>query len=116
IATRSPDEPHRRVLLLIARRVAATRQGDSGGYATPEELLDDLRAVQRSLVAGGAKRHAYGGVQHLIWQVETYGFHLTELEVRQHSKVHARALAELEAGGPLSPETEEVLDVFRAVA
>ena len=118
LATRSPDEPHRRVLLILARRVAATRRGDDSAqaYARPEELLADLRAVQASLADAGAKRHAFGGVQHLIWQVETYGFHLTELEVRQHSQVHAKALAELEAGEAVSAQTEEVLEVFRAIA
>jgi len=116
IAKRSPDEPHRRVLLLLARRIAATRQGEDRGYAGPDDLLADLRVVQDSLRAAGALRHAFGGVQHLIWQVETYGFHLAELEVRQHSQVHARALAELEAGGALSAQTEEVLEVFRAIA
>lgn len=116
LAARSPDEPHRRVVLVMARRVAATRRGDDEGYTGPEELLAELRAVQSSLVAAGARRHAFGGVQHLIWQVETYGFHLTELEVRQHSQVHAKALAELEAGGAISTQTEEVLEVFRAIA
>ncbi len=117
LATRSPDEPHRRVLLVLARRVAATRHSDSTqAYSRPEELLADLRAVQSSLADAGAKRHAFGGVQHLIWQVETYGFHLTELEVRQHSQVHAKALAELDAGEAISAQTEEVLEVFRAIA
>ncbi|WP_307375268.1 phosphoenolpyruvate carboxylase [Microbacterium sp. W4I20] len=117
LATRSPDEPHRRVLLILARRVAATRRGDGGQpYSRPEELLADLRAVQSSLADAGAKRHAYGGVQHLIWQVETYGFHLTELEVRQHSQVHRKALAELESGEAVSAQTEEVLEVFRVIA
>lgn len=121
IAKRSPSEPHRRVLLLMSRRVAATRRlqggtADERAYSGPEELLADLRAVQESLHAAGADRHAFGGVQHLIWQVETYGFHLTELEVRQHSQVHAQALAELEAGDAISARTEEVLEVFRAVA
>ena len=116
IAARSPEEPHRRVLLAIAQRVAATRLKRTDGYGAPEELLADLRAVQRSLVASGARRHAFGGIQHLIWQVETYGFHLTELEVRQHSQVHREALAELDAGGELSEKTQEVLELFRAVA
>ncbi|MGN7977104.1 phosphoenolpyruvate carboxylase [Microbacterium sp. 22195] len=116
IAKRSPDEPHRRVVLSLAHRVHATRVGDDDAYSAPEELLADLRTVQSSLAAAGATRHAFGGVQHLIWQVETYGFHLTELEVRQHSQVHAEALAELDAGGELSERTQEVLEVFRAVA
>ncbi|GAA1531899.1 phosphoenolpyruvate carboxylase [Microbacterium ginsengiterrae] len=116
IAARSPEEPHRRVVLSFARRVADTRTGADGGYPAPEALLEDLRAVQHSLAAAGAKRHAFGGVQHLIWQVETYGFHLTELEVRQHSQVHRQALAELEAGGERSDQTVEVLEVFHAIA
>ncbi|MEV7609635.1 phosphoenolpyruvate carboxylase [Microbacterium sp. NPDC089320] len=116
LGARSPGEPHRRALLALAHRVGATRRGDEQRYARPEELLDDLRAVQSSLADAGAKRHAFGGVQHLIWQVETYGFHLTELEVRQHSQVHAKALAELEAGEAISAQTEEVLEVFRAIA
>ncbi|MCR2812190.1 phosphoenolpyruvate carboxylase [Microbacterium sp. zg.Y1090] len=117
IAKRSPNEPHRRVLLLIARRIAATgaRNADLA-YADPEELLADLRVIQDSLVQGRAARQAYGALQQLIWQVETYGFHLAELEVRQHSDVHARVLAELEAGGARSDLSEEVLDTFRAVA
>lgn len=116
IAARSPEEPHRRVVLSFARRVAATRLGTPNAYAAPEDLLAELRAVQASLAESGAKRHAFGGVQHLIWQVETYGFHLTELEVRQHSQVHRAALAELDAGGELSEQTLEVLEVFRAIA
>jgi len=116
IAARSPEEPHRRVLLALAHRVAATRTGTASAYGAPDELLSDLRDVQESLAASGAKRHAFGGVQHLIWQVETYGFHLTELEVRQHSQVHREALAELEAGGEPSERTREVLEVFRAIA
>ncbi|MCR2784326.1 MULTISPECIES: phosphoenolpyruvate carboxylase [unclassified Microbacterium] len=117
IAKRSPAEPHRRVLLLIARRIAATgaRNADLA-YGDPEQLLADLRILQDSLVQGRAARQAYGSLQQLIWQVETYGFHLAELEVRQHSDIHARVLAELEAGDARSEEAEEVLDTFRAVA
>ena len=117
IAKRSPNEPHRRIVLLIARKIAATRARDADmAYADPEELIADLRIVQDSLVRAGAPRQAYGHLQHLLWQIETFGFHLTELEVRQHSAVHATVLAELDAGGPRSELADEVLDVFRAVA
>ena len=50
----------------------------------------------------GAARQAFGELQHLLWQAETFGFHLAELEIRQHSAVHARALRELAPAG--SPE------------
>ncbi|HWT33097.1 MAG TPA: phosphoenolpyruvate carboxylase [Microbacterium sp.] len=117
IAKRSPDEPHRRVLLLVARKIQATRTRDADlAYPDADALHGDLLTVQRSLVDAGAPRHAYGELQSLLWQVETYGFHLAELEVRQHSAVHRRVLAELEAGEPIGEQTEEVLDVFRAIA
>ncbi|GAA5029115.1 phosphoenolpyruvate carboxylase [Microbacterium fluvii] len=116
-AQRSPNEPHRAALLLIGARIASTRAGDSEhAYTDPEELLAHLRTVQQSLAAAGAGRQAYGHLQQLVWQVETYGFHLTELEVRQHSAVHARVLAELEAGTARTELTEEVLEVFRTIA
>ncbi|MDR7186632.1 phosphoenolpyruvate carboxylase [Microbacterium trichothecenolyticum] len=116
IAKRSPDEPHRRILLLIARKIEATRARNADlAYRDPEHLLADLRVVQDSLVQAGAPRQAYGHLQQLLWQVETYGFHLTELEVRQHSAVHAKVLAELESGAPRSDLAEEVLDVVRTV-
>ncbi len=115
LATRSPREPHRQWLLFVAARIAAThRRHLDLAYRSPAELLADLRLAQESLAAS-APRQAYGELQHLIWQVETFGFHLAELEVRQHSQVHAAALAELRAGGELSERTEEVLATIRVI-
>jgi phosphoenolpyruvate carboxylase len=117
IAKRSPGEPHRQLLLYAAERVEATRRRDADlGYDGPADLLADLRIVQESLAEAGAVRQAYGELQHLIWQVETFGFHLAELEIRQHSAVHEKALAEIRAGGELSEQTEEVLDTLRVIA
>ena len=125
IAARSPQEPYRTYLLYAAQRINATRVRHADlAYPGPAEFLADLRTVQESLAAAGAVQQARGELQHLIWQAETFGFHLAGLEVRQHSEVHARALAELRAAGPpgaepaapLSAPTEEVLATFRAVA
>ncbi len=115
LAARSPQEPYRTYLLYLARRLLATRLRDADlAYRGAAEFLADLRLVQNSLTAAGAVRQAFGELQHLIWQAETFGFHLAGLEIRQHSAVHARALREIEAGGPLSAETNEVLATFRA--
>ncbi|GGT15610.1 phosphoenolpyruvate carboxylase [Nonomuraea spiralis] len=116
LATRSPREPHRQWLLYVAARIAATRHRDLDlAYRAPAELLSELRLVQDSLAAS-TPRQAYGELQHLVWQVETFGFHLAELEVRQHSQVHAAALEEIRAGGELSERTEEVLATIRVIA
>ncbi|CAN5361389.1 phosphoenolpyruvate carboxylase [soil metagenome] len=117
VGTRAPNEPHRRVLLVVASRIAATRLRDADlAYARPEELLGDLHVIQNSLRAAGAIRSANGELQNLIWQVETFGFHLAELEVRQHSKVHRQALAEISSGGEPGDMTNEVLDVYRTIS
>jgi phosphoenolpyruvate carboxylase len=117
IEARAPGEPYRQFLLLVAERIAATRRADlSLAYSGPDELLDDLRALQAALVAAGAPRQAYGEVHELIWQTETFGFHLADLEIRQHSGVHAKALAEISAGGTRSPETDEVVSTLRTIA
>ena len=118
----SASEPHRAVMLVMADRLNATvRRNADTMYHSAEEFLADLRVVQRSLAAAGAVRAAYGPVQTLIWQVETFGFHMVEMEFRQHSLVHERALADIrEHGlhgeqGELAPMTREVLDTFRAI-
>ena len=123
IAARSPQEPYRTYLLYAAQRINATRVRHADlAYPGPATYLADLRIVQESLAAAGAAKQAFGELQHLIWQVETFGFHLAGLEVRQHSEVHARALTELRAAGQpgtegsWSAQTEEVLATIRAVA
>lgn len=108
----SPREPHRQKLLVIAARLEGTRAEQAGmGYTSPEECLADLRLVQQSLVAAGDARAAYGSLQDVIWIVETFGFHLAEVEVRQHSQVHRTALVELLTDHPdLAPDPEAAAD------
>ena len=93
IEARSPGEPYRQFLLLVAERIGATRRADlSVAYVRPDELIDDLRCLQDALVTAGAPRQAYGELHGLIWQAQTFGFHLADLEIRQHSGVHRTAL------------------------
>lgn len=82
-------EPHRQFLLEVAGRLHA------GSYRRVPELLADLHALQDSLTAAGASRLATGEVQGLIWQAETFGFHLAELEIRQHSGAHEHPAQEV---------------------
>jgi phosphoenolpyruvate carboxylase len=110
IEARAPQEPYRTYLLFLAQRLQATRTRHADlAYPGPGEFIKDLRILQSSL----DQTQATGELQNLIWQVQTFGFHLASLEVRQHSEVHAAALADLENPGP---KTEEVLGTFRAIA
>jgi phosphoenolpyruvate carboxylase len=119
LARSAGAQPHRLKVMFAATRIAATRSRNADlAYRSPAELLTDLRLVQASLAAAMATRSAYGELQNLIWQVETFGFHLAELEIRQHSAVHAAALRDLTEhdGEPTTAETREVLATIRVMA
>ena len=75
------------------------RRSDSP-TARPVELSTTFGRLRTRSAAGRRRRGSrYGELQELVWQVETFGFHLAELEVRQHSRVHQAALADLGGGG-----------------
>ena len=118
----STKELHRAVMLVMADRLKATIDRDADlMYHSCEDYIADLKTVQRSLAEANAKRSAYGPLQDLIWQAETFGFHMVEMEFRQHSVVHSRAREDIRADGlhgergELQPMTHEVLDTFRAL-
>jgi phosphoenolpyruvate carboxylase len=127
---RFPDEPYRRALGYIAERLRRTRARLAGrpgptdaGYTSPEELHSDIESLQRALALRRAGRVAWGGLQEFAWQVETFGFHVGSLEIRQHSAVHRAALQVLRYGGdqdaPLPAgriSAGDVLASFRAAA
>ena len=52
--------------------------------------------LQQSLVVAGLPEiAAKGRLQELIWRVQSFGFHLAALDIRQHSAMHEIAIAEL---------------------
>jgi phosphoenolpyruvate carboxylase len=109
---RFPGEPYRQRFAFIAERLRRTRlrlvESHSGplvegGYTGPADVLEELDELGAALVRDGLARVAYGELQDLRWQVQTFGFHAMSLEIRQHSAVHAEALKVLrstEAGKP----------------
>ncbi len=102
------DEPYRRAVLRIYARLAATYQDFFGqaparpatasapAYTTPQELRQDLAWLARSLASHGAGLFTGGGaLGRLIRLVETCGFHLATVDLRQNSDVHERVVGEL---------------------
>jgi phosphoenolpyruvate carboxylase len=56
-----------------------------GGYLKAAELVHDLEQIQTGLKHQGAHRAAEGRLARLITQAKTFGFHLAELDFRDHS-------------------------------
>ncbi len=74
---------------------STTLRDRASDYRYREELIDDLRILQEALLAYGAKAVAYEDIHDVIRLLETFGFHLAELDVRQNSMFHDKAIAQL---------------------
>ncbi len=131
--------PHESIRLLVAcimMRLGATPQSAVPVPANPalapytraDELLVDLTTLRNSLDEHHGRRLAEMLIDPLLMEVRTYGLHLQTLDIRQHARVHAAAVAEISAWHPipsaqpltlpsaLSEQTAEVLDTFRTIA
>jgi len=123
------DEPYRRALTGIYARLAATMKSITGRqpprppsieadpYAGPQSFKEDLFCLAESLgpLEGGA-------LGRLIRSVETFGFHLATLDLRQNAEVHERVVGELFRCAHLDhdyaalPEAERVFTLRRELA
>lgn len=69
--------------------------GQTTGYANEQELLQDLQLIHNALVAGGDTELAEAGLKDLIRLVQTFGFFLMHLDIRQESTRHTEAVSEI---------------------
>lgn len=101
------DEPYRQALTGVYARLAASYSVLTGEqpqraaaaaappYEEPDDLKADLETVLTSLITEHGPAFAYGDLPELIRAVDTFGFHLARLDMRQNSSVHERTVAEL---------------------
>ena len=125
---RSPDDrvmPYRLFFLQVADRLErmlgmgrddaslqgadpSARVGDHHEvYRDAEELIADLRLVERSLEQNRGWNAGRFRVRRFRRRVEAFGFHLASVDVRQDALVHRRAVGEL-LGHPGFADLEEV--------
>ncbi len=124
LASRAPYEVYRRFLVCVQHRLRAARAEPprADAYQDAHEFAADLTLLRTSLAAHAGTRIARFWLDPLLRQVTTFGFHLHTLDVRQHARIHAHAIAELARGeeaalpAPPSAETRALLDTLRAVA
>ena len=102
------NEPYRRKLYIMRYRLERNlmfvkarldnRDGDedySDRYRNAHELLEDLYLIRDSLIGHGDSAIAAGDLQDVIRLVETFGFFLVHLDLRQESTRHSQAVADI---------------------
>lgn len=95
IPARYHDMPYRVLFRLIAARLEATRRDAPDGYAAAGQLERDLGMVIASLREHRGEHAGLFAVQRLLRRVETFGFHLAMIDLRQHAHVHRGVIATL---------------------
>ena len=102
------DEPYRRAITGIYARLAATYQRLTGrpasrpatvtgeSYPDAQSFRADLATLAESLQSDSRVAVVTGGpLARLIRAVDTFGYHLATLDLRQNADVHERVVAEL---------------------
>ena len=121
-------ELYRHFLEFLIARLRFSRKSSKHehSYKSSQQFEEDLLLIRDSLNANRGHRLAEL-VSPLLRKVQTFGFHLHTLDIRQNARVHSQALSELESAEKLparsthfppelSPASVELLQTFRAIA
>jgi phosphoenolpyruvate carboxylase len=105
-------EPYRVKLTYMLQKLQNMRdeklKGTPQRYHSVSEFIGDLQMIDRSLRHHFADFVADTHLKKLIRQAELFGFHLATLDIRQHSKEHENAMAEVLAKAGVTPNYAEL--------
>jgi phosphoenolpyruvate carboxylase len=85
--------PYRVFLAQIGERLRCTYDGRANGYEKAQQLRDDVRLLAASLQANKGTNAGLYYVRRLLRRIDTFGFHLATLDVRQHASVLHQVIA-----------------------
>jgi len=88
-----PNEPYRQKVMLMHERLGRVGDVRGGEYRDADELLDDVETIAASLRANGADAIAETRVDPFARQVDTFGFNLASLDLRDHRENHTGTVA-----------------------
>ena len=91
---RHDQMPYRIFFAQVGERLRQTWDGRGGKYERVEQFRADLLLVAQSLLANHGASAGYQLVRRLLVRVDTFGFHLATLDLKQRSDVHHRVLAQ----------------------
>lgn len=102
-AKRTSSEPYRLKCSYIHARLVNSRERIRSGrphvpgidYSHPDQLLAELDLISESLTGHRGRLIAEGAVARVRRAVETFGFQMATLDIREHAQKHRTAIEEL---------------------
>ena len=94
VPLRHRDMPYRIFLRLVQQRLQSTYEDDVLPYERVEQFADDIRLLAASLAEHNGQHAGLFAVRRLLRRIETFGFHLVTLDVRQDAEVHRGVVGE----------------------
>ena len=85
--------PYRVFLAQIGERLRCTYDGRANGYEKAHQFRDDIRLIAASLQANKGTNAGLYYVRRLLRRIDTFGFHLVTLDVRQHASILHQVIA-----------------------
>jgi phosphoenolpyruvate carboxylase len=79
--------PYRVFLAQIGQRLRLTYEGRANGYESARQFRDDVQLIAASLAANKGANAGLFYIRRLLRRIDTFGFHLASLDVRQHASV-----------------------------
>lgn len=85
--------PYRVFFGQVGERLRATYDQRPNGYESPAHFKRDIELVAKSLAANRGTHAGLHQVRRLLRRIDTFGFHLATIDVRQHANIHHAVIA-----------------------
>jgi phosphoenolpyruvate carboxylase len=142
VPARHRNMPYRVFLRLIQQRLQSTYDDDVFPYEKVREFRADIQLIADSLAMNKGESAGLFAVKRLLRRIDTFGFHMVTLDVRQDSDMHRKVVGECLAeddwekrsaanrarriveaikgkeSAPMNPSTQarKTIQVFQAIA
>jgi phosphoenolpyruvate carboxylase len=91
---RHDQMPYRVFFAQVGERLRQTYEGQANRYERCDQFRADLMLAARSLQENRGNSAGYQLVRRLLLRVDTFGFHLATLDLKQRADVHHRVIGQ----------------------
>lgn len=92
VPARHREMPYRVYLRLVQARIQSTFDDSVFPYTDAAEFEADIRRLEVSLADNRGRNAGYHLVRRFLRRIQTFGFHLLSLDIRQNAKIHRKVV------------------------